>query len=184
MNMPAAADADQPLLALATRQYLNRMHAWFPDAERCLQWGGPRFRFPYTPESFAADCGIDQLASYAMLNQADELLAFGQYYRRLDRCHLGRLAVNPAHRGQGHGVRLIAALSHLGRQDLDTTECSLFVLADNPPANALYRKLGFEVTDYPYDDIDLEHFYYMTTAHTCLDRWRQDYPCRLPQNTH
>ncbi|MGY8898864.1 MAG: GNAT family N-acetyltransferase [Paraglaciecola sp.] len=70
---------------------------------------------------------------------------------RENRCHLGRLVVNPAHRGQGIAATLIANLAVKGKKELKVTSCSLFVFSDNISAISAYQKLGFVKTQYPTD---------------------------------
>lgn len=135
-------------LVTATEDHLRTLMGWLPDGRACRQWGGPRFRYPFSEQTFRQDCRWGEVAS-RMLVDGDELLAFGQYYPRLGRCHLGRLIVSPTRRGSGLGRALVAILMRRGCADLGVGECSLFVLKDNPGARALYRKLGFEEADYP-----------------------------------
>ncbi|MGB0495041.1 MAG: GNAT family N-acetyltransferase, partial [Kangiellaceae bacterium] len=91
------------------------------------------------------------------------LLAFGQYYLRLGRCHLGRLVVNPELRGQGIAYHLINQLSEIGMSDLNTNSCSLFVFERNKNAIQAYAKLGFSVADYP-EKMIMENCLYMVQA--------------------
>lgn len=134
-------------LEKASRQQLLALMAWLPDERACRQWGGPAFRYPFSEQTFLEDCRWQELPSYVLLD--GELRAFGQFYQRLGRCHLGRLIVAPAHRGAGVGRTLVTELLRRGCADLRVSECSLFVLKDNAAARALYHKLGFELADYP-----------------------------------
>ncbi len=170
-------------LTPATPQQLESMQQWFTTREQCQQWGGPAFRFPVTEKSFTEDCRFAQLPSYALVNADNALLAFGQFYPRLNHCHLGRLAVNPQHRQRGYAITLIAALSDCGSGQLGLRECSLFVLANNPAAILLYRKLGFTPVDYPADDIALDNFLYMTVPSQHLQQWRHSHPCMIQQSS-
>ena len=136
---------------------------WFTDAAACRSWGGPGFRYPFTPETFRADAMLDTLTSHGLVAEG-RLVGFGQYYPRLGRCHLGRLAVAPSHRRRGHGGRLVRALCRYGRAELGTAGYSLFVLPDNRPALALYRALGFEETAYPGDPADATACLYLVAA--------------------
>lgn len=68
------------------------------------------------------------------------------------------IAVDPAHRGAGHGRRLIEALLDLAREKR-VREMFLEVRADNPVARALYESLSFEEIGvrpryYQPDDVD------------------------------
>jgi ribosomal protein S18 acetylase RimI-like enzyme len=129
---------------------LPELMRWFPDPASCSVWGGAHFRWPCTELTFQADAGIGVLPSRMLLADEDgSLLAFGQYYRRVGRCHLGHLAVRPETRGRGAGTLLICELCAEGARALDVAEFSLFVLVRNRPAERLYRRLGFEETCYP-----------------------------------
>jgi ribosomal protein S18 acetylase RimI-like enzyme len=150
-------------------EHVAAIMGWFPDRRSCLVWGGPRFRFPFTPATFAQDARADSLPTYVLASAAGEVLAFGQYYLRADRCHLARLAVAPSRRGEGFGRTLVARLAAIGVQDLGVSECSLFVLADNLPAVRLYEKLGFVRTAYPGPaEADLVGVDYMIAANERL----------------
>ena len=124
--------------------------SWFPSRESCQIWGGPEFRFPFTAQSFHADCHLE-LPSRVLLDGGGMLCGFGQYYLRAGRCHLARLAIAPALRGRGLGARLIELLSDEGRAALGVEHCSLFVSIANTTALALYERLGFARAAYPGD---------------------------------
>lgn len=147
-------------LVEATPGHLREMMTWFPDREGCVTWGGPEFRFPFTEESFLEDSRLGELPSYALVGAGGELLAFGQFYLRAARCHLGRLAVAPAHRGRGLGRRLVVGLAELGCRTLGVEECSLFVVPENTVAAGLYEKLGFRPAEYPEAGLPFQGFDY------------------------
>jgi ribosomal protein S18 acetylase RimI-like enzyme len=128
---------------------LPELMRWFPDASSCSLWGGPHFRYPYTPSTFREDTGVERLPSWMLVSPQGGLVAFGQVYLRIGRCHLGHLAVAPERRGQGIGTRLIHELCAQGASDLGVEEFSLFVLSQNVVALALYERLGFRSTTYP-----------------------------------
>ena len=90
--------------------------------------------------------------------------AFGQYYRRLGRCHLARLAVAPALRGRGIGTTLVRELCRLGAADLGVDAYSLFVLPGNARAERLYRRLGFSAVPYPEPAAEFDGCTYMVAS--------------------
>jgi len=143
--------------------HINELMTWFPDEAQLNKWSGPGFRYPFDSCSFKQDLKVDSLASFSLLSTCNEFLAFGQYYLRLDKCHLGRLVVNPAFRGQGVAQHLVHLLRNRGQAELGTTQCSLFVLADNVNAIKAYSKLGFSIAEYP-DEIGLDNCLYMVTT--------------------
>jgi len=141
-------------------EHFIELMTWFSNEEALSIWSGPNFSYPFNLSSFKRDLTLDSLKSLALISNDGNLLAFGQYYLRLGKCHLGRLVVNPNMRGQGIAAHLIQTLSDLGKSDLNTTSCSLFVLAHNKSAIKAYTKLGFSIADYP-EKIALKNCLYM-----------------------
>ena len=140
---------------------IDILMSWFTTKQHIALWGGPNFAFPFTKDSFIRDSKIDDLASFMLLNENKEPLAFGQYYERLNCCHLGRLVVNPNKRGKGLGRVLVNALITRGTEALKLSSSSLFVLADNQTALNLYQSCGFEIKIYP-EEIELKNCLYLT----------------------
>ena len=131
---------------------------WFTSRESCQLWGGPAFRFPFTADTFRADCQLAELPSFVLLDASGTVCGFGQYYLRAGRCHLARLAIAPSLRGRGLGMRLIELLSDAGKAALRVEHCSLFVSIANTSAMALYERLGFARAAYPGDPIPGCHY--------------------------
>lgn len=140
--------------------HLLNMMSWFTSKQELTHWSGPNFRYPFNLSSFTEDLKLNTLSSFSLISNESEFLAFGQYYQRLDKCHLGRLIVNPEFRGKGVASELMLHISELGLKKLKVKECSLFVLADNDSAIKAYEKFGFSFADYP-DEIPLDNCLYM-----------------------
>lgn len=153
-------------LAPAADDDFDDVMTWFPDAESVDRWAGPKFRFPFTRDSFIEDCRIDEMDSYVLRNPDGQRAAFGQSYERTGRGHLARLVVNPLLRRRGAGRRLvemiIASLDERHAYD----EYSLFVYRDNTPAYRCYVSLGFAVTDYPEGAVMADRCYFLTKTIT------------------
>lgn len=152
---------DSVELRAATKDQLLEMMAWFPDRASCEDWGGPKFRFPFTEASFLKNAHWGKMASYSLIAEDGALLGFGQYYLRVGRCQLARLVIAPAHRGRGLGKVLIARLMEIGCADMGVDECSLFVMEHNEPAVRCYRGMGFETAEYPGDMMPIERCIFM-----------------------
>jgi ribosomal protein S18 acetylase RimI-like enzyme len=133
---------------------------WFDNQAQLTLWAGPNFRYPYCETTFTEDLDLDNLKTLALLNQAGKLVAVGQYSLRLDKCHLGRLVVNPAYRGQGIVARLIAKLSAQGLATLGVDACALFVFEHNGGAIKAYKSLGFVTQNFP-QALPIEECLYM-----------------------
>lgn len=134
--------------------------SWFSSEDELSVWSGPNFRYPFNLDTFKCDLDLNTLKSFSLISSEGDFLAFGQYYLRLGKCHLGRLVVNPSFRGKGIASHLINQLSILGKTDLNTDKCSLFVLGHNESAIQAYTKLGFTMAHYP-EKIPIENCFYM-----------------------
>lgn len=151
-------------LSEATDDDVDELMRWFPDKWSVAIWGGPDFRFPFTQKTFAEDCGLDVMRSYALEDESGDMVAFGQYYYRQGRGHLARLVTRPDKRRRGYGARLIRQLIGVVAAEGEATEVSLFVYRDNVLANCCYRSLGFSEQPYP-DDAPLKaECYFLTRA--------------------
>ncbi|MFT7560054.1 MAG: hypothetical protein ACI93R_001969 [Flavobacteriales bacterium] len=69
--------------------HLIAMMSWFSSENELKDWSGPNFRCPLEISSFVEDLKIDTLRSFVLESKESEFLAFGQYYKRWDKCHLG-----------------------------------------------------------------------------------------------
>jgi ribosomal protein S18 acetylase RimI-like enzyme len=148
-------------LQLFEEGQLPELMSWFPDATSCRTWGGPQFRHPFTVETFREDSQLDSQRAWTLVAADGTLCGFGQYYLRLGRCHLSRLAVAPALRGRGAGGLLIRELCRRGSAELGVSSYSLFVLPGNQPALRLYRRMGFSTAAYPEPTPQLAGSVYM-----------------------
>lgn len=148
-------------LVTCTLLHLESLRTWCGNKKEIEQWAGPNLRFPSTLQTFIEDIKFYQLPSYGLINQQNELVAFGQFYERLSHCHLGRLIVNPRFRRQGIAKKLVIELSIMARETLKLPALSLFVYQDNIAALTLYKNLGFIEKEYP-EEIPLKNCLYLT----------------------
>ena len=148
-------------LVTPTTKHLQQMMTWFSTQQQVFQWAGSSFRYPYDVATFTEDLSLQRLASFALVSDTQELLGFGQYYPRLEKCHLGRIVINPIWRGKGISRTLVEMLNACGLKQLRLQQSSLFVLKDNQAAINSYLKLGFVESIYP-ETIPLDHCLYMT----------------------
>lgn len=149
-------------LATPEEADLDELMGWFPDAKAVDRWGGPRFRYPFTRESFREDCRIGHIATYSLKSPDQAMAAFGQIYDRNDRAHLARLITHPGMRRQGIGKRLIRMITRAAYLDSGHEQSSLFVYKDNEAAYRLYLETGFIVQDYPDEAPLKDRCYFLT----------------------
>lgn len=151
-------------LVESSRAHIRELMGWFPDQESCRQWGGPEMRFPFSEKRFLEDIHWPKLPSYSAVGNDGRLLGFGQFYEKLGRCHLARLAVAPEVRGMGLGKKFVSSLMKISQDQLRKNEFSLYVLEQNTPALACYRSLGFKQVEEPEPAINLKDCIFMITA--------------------
>ena len=161
---------DNMQLTKTLTPHIIELMSWFLNGEELTDWSGPDFRYPYNLTTFREDLSMNNFNTFSLISDpidlpentdsTNELLAFGQYYERLGRCHLARLIVNPQYRGKGIAAQLMKQLIDIGLNDLQVTTCSLFVWDHNKSAINSYLKYGFTVSDYP-ENIPLENCLYM-----------------------
>lgn len=145
---------------------LPDLMTWFCDAHELRTWGGPEFRFPFSPTTFREDARIDAIDSFALVADDGAVAAFGQCYLREGRCHFGRVGVAPRWRSAGLGTRLLREMAAWGKEQFGPRELSLFVLKSNERAHRLYRRLGFRETAYPEPGFMPDAHYMVTAALT------------------
>ena len=160
--MVVAARHDGWSLVEAQISDLDQLMSWFDDALAVKVWGGPKFRYPFTVESFRDDCLWGRMASYRLDAPGGEFAAFGQLYKRYGRINLARLIAHPEMRGQGVGKRLVGLLLEAGPQRIESDEFSLFVYRDNLPALECYKAMGFTICEYPEGASMADECYYLT----------------------
>ena len=136
-------------LSYPTEQQYLLVKEWFSNHQEIYSWGGPNMTFPMSDENYLKHLTANHLKSFCLLNNEQQLVAFGQYYRRLEHHHLGRLAVNPQYRGQGLAKILMTQILEQAFEEQPAKGASLFVFRDNVVAYSCYQSLGFMETDYP-----------------------------------
>ena len=150
-------------LVEATPAHLLELASWVTNKDELIEWAGPDVQFPCDAQSLKRDLFANGWPSFCITTTNHELLGFGQYYSRLNHCHLCRLIIAPNHRGQGLAKTLIEQISNTGKQEMNTTSCSLFVYKQNSVAINLYQQLGFQLVRYPKEGL-VDNCLYMTRA--------------------
>jgi ribosomal protein S18 acetylase RimI-like enzyme len=90
-------------------QYIQ-VKGWFNTYAEIHIWGGPNMTYPMSDKNFLKHLTANHFKSFCLLNQEQQLVVFGQYYRRLEHQHLSRLAVNHTYRAQGLAKVLITKI--------------------------------------------------------------------------
>ena len=160
--MTAALELADWRLETARDPDIDELMQWFDGEHSVKIWGGPKFRYPFNRETFIEDSHWGDMATFCLRGPDYTMTAFGQLYERDRRINLARLITHPQIRRQGVGRRLVQMLMSTGADLFALDEYSLFVFRDNTPALECYRSLGFEIQDYPSNQILADECYYLT----------------------
>jgi RimJ/RimL family protein N-acetyltransferase len=117
---------------------------WIPDAEALHRFAGPRLSWPLTVEQMQ-NSGANAGSTAWVFEVAHRLTGHAQLTPSGCAMRLGRVLVDPALRGRGHGRRLLlAVIEQALREGAQRVELS--VMCDNTAAQHLYTSVGFVPT--------------------------------------
>lgn len=136
----------------------------FRSSAELTQWGGEGFRYPMQRQQFLQQLQLPETQAYLLLDQRNQMVAFGQICNRFEKIHLARLLVLPSFRRQGYSHLLIAALLSRGMEKWPERHASLFVYAANKVAVQSYQRLGFEPAVQPSEH--RSDLYFMTLTNS------------------
>ena len=134
-------------LVRSSQAHISKLMTWFTTPNEMYSWGA--ISRLMSIDEFTRHLRASHLTSYSLLDERHHLQAFGQHYLRINRHHLGRLAVNPEHRGRGFAKILITTLINKAFEQQSAEGVSLFVFRDNLAAYRCYQSMGFEERNYP-----------------------------------
>jgi len=63
----------------ATEADISHLMSWFPTARSVCIWGDPKFRYPFTAETFFEDVRWQQIDSYQLVDLTGDMLALGRF---------------------------------------------------------------------------------------------------------
>lgn len=138
----------KPSLCAVQPSHYATIADWLDSAEATQRWAGPGVPFPLPQERFAQVLELEARPGWALLDEQDQCLGFGQYWMTdAGTAHLGRIIVSPLARGRGLGRLLMQALSAQAMREAGVQRLTLRVYRDNTAAVTLYRDLGFQQVD-------------------------------------
>lgn len=138
---------------------ISELYSWFNNDEELKTWAGPNLQLPCKEHELAPQILTSGLSSFGLYNENKQLIGFGQFYLRLQKCHLARLVISPKFRGKSLAKPLIEQLMANGTEQLEVTASSLFVYKDNKIAINAYQKMGFTEATYLGDPIGNDMLY-------------------------
>lgn len=118
--------------------------AWLPDRDAVGQWYGRSIPVPVAVAEL--QCQLEEPDTHQFFwAEASTLIGFGLYSLPAPgTAHLARLLIDPAHRGQGHGRALCAALIEAARVHSNARAMTVEVMRDHIRARNLCSSFGFQ----------------------------------------
>jgi len=140
-------------MTLALRKFRKRdipdLFSWFPSERDALQWAGAALSWPLKRREFIdllkLHQGTEPLREVWAVERASLMLAHVQifYNRRLRSAGLGRIAINPDHRGQHLAAPLMSLILAQAFRREWVHRVDLLVYSHNLPAIKSYETAGF-----------------------------------------
>ena len=100
------------------------------------------FRTPWPAHAYRTELETNRLATYLVARLNGRVVGYGGMWVMVDEAHITTFAVDPDHRRQRIGERLLLALLDVAMAR-HAHEATLEVRLSNLPARRLYEKYGF-----------------------------------------
>src|ERR1700694_6050446 len=102
------------------------------------------FLSPWPRNAYRRELQQNQLASYIVLREDEEIVGYAGLWKMHDEAHVTTVGVRRKDQGKGFGMALMVALIQRA-YEIESRWMTLEVRASNYGAMALYEKLGFKV---------------------------------------
>ena len=102
------------------------------------------FLTPWPRNAWRRELSQNQMATYVVMRDADELVGYAGLWEMRDEAHVTTVGVRRQDQGKGYGMALMLALIERSYA-VNARWITLEVRASNHGAMALYEKLGFKV---------------------------------------
>lgn len=100
------------------------------------------FKEPWSKEAYEKEIH-NPLATYLVITQEDEVVAYGGFWKIIDQGDINNIAVKKEYRNMGFGKMLMEALIEKAKEQ-KIKAITLEVRVTNKSAINLYKKLGFK----------------------------------------
>jgi len=121
--------------------------SWVTNEEELMQFAGPQFTFPLTPEQL--DMSLSDRNRFAfriVANETNVSIGHAEIYASADSVRIGRILIgNKKQRGKGLGVQIVQALLNFAFSWFEKPKVELFVFDWNTNAIRCYEKVGFTI---------------------------------------
>ena len=121
------------------------------------------FTMHWSRQQLLRDLSNTRTTYYAVARWGEEIVGYAGMYLIEEEAHVTTLAVLPAYRRRGIGLRLMLHLIRVARQR-GAKRMTLEVRVSNHGARALYQRLGFY-------DVALRRHYYVDTGEDAIIMW-------------
>jgi RimJ/RimL family protein N-acetyltransferase len=119
--------------------------SWISNEEELMQFGGPSFRFPLTPEQLDISLADTNRIAFRIVRiDTNRSIGHAEIYLLDDAARLGRIIIgDTSQRGKGIGQQVMHLLLEYTFNQLGKTKAELNVFDWNIAAIKCYEKVGF-----------------------------------------
>ncbi len=115
---------------------------WFSDP-KTLNYVDPRMSFPFQFKKWVALSYEQNESTTIVLKKDDWIIGYLSMKSQENRGHLFHLFIDPSHRQQGLGQKMIQSMENFGREN-GLSIFTLNVVPKNIQAIQLYKKMGYK----------------------------------------
>jgi RimJ/RimL family protein N-acetyltransferase len=127
----------------------TQLISWADTAEALMQFAGPDFSFPLTPDQLDKSLRDSNRRSYKVVEESSSTtIGHAGLYLTNQSVFLGRILIgDEQQRGKGIGQSIVHLLLEMAFQELSYTKAELNVFDWNQAAIRCYEKAGFEINE-------------------------------------
>jgi RimJ/RimL family protein N-acetyltransferase len=129
------------------RQHYDDLISWVENEEELMQFAGPLFKFPLTPEQLDESISDKNRIAFRLVDgESNKGIGHAEIYLLENSVKLGRILIgDKTHRGRGLCPRIMKLLLDYAFANLDKDLIELNVFDWNQGAIKCYEKVGFVI---------------------------------------
>jgi RimJ/RimL family protein N-acetyltransferase len=131
-------------------KFYDNLIAWVDSEEFLMQFAGPAFTFPLSPEQLDKSLKDPNRYAFSVIDtNTNQIIGYCELYLKDNLFNLGRIVIGDKNqRGKGIGQQIVTCLLDFGFTNFDRTIAELNVFDWNISAIACYKRVGFTVNLY------------------------------------
>jgi RimJ/RimL family protein N-acetyltransferase len=157
------------------RENYSDLISWVDSEETLMQFAGPLFEFPLTPEQLDISLSDKNRVAFKVADQATNVtLGHAEIYLAEDSAKIGRILIGDnEQRNRGLGQQIVALLLDYSFSNHDPSFIELNVFDWNIAAIKCYEKAGFTVNPGKKSERKIKNEIW-TVLNMTIDKWKYE----------